>query len=227
VLYITVSQNDEGILGGKHDKLTAADIPNVIVLSAGGYGHVPVPLLKQPTPQCPHSNVAKRKHAFVFAGTVGHAPHHLREDMRDAVETFAAKTKAAVHVGPSRQWQALMCDARFSLCPRGFGRTSYRLAETVGSGRVPVFVYSDQLWVPYRDLFQRFGFGSNVSGLPALLDALGAMGPADIARRERLVEQISTTHFTYAGAMQQISRFMLGQGSDLMCEPLPKSTRDA
>ena len=46
---------------------------------------------------------------------------------------------------------------RFSLCPRGFGRTSFRLAETVGAGRVPVFVYSDQLWVPYRDLYSTFG----------------------------------------------------------------------
>merc|ERR1711879_575826 len=43
VPYITVSQNDHGLLARSSIKM--ADIPNVLVLSAGGYGHVPVPLL--------------------------------------------------------------------------------------------------------------------------------------------------------------------------------------
>lgn len=159
-----------------------------------------------------------------------------------------------------------MCGAKFSLCPRGFGRTSYRLAETVGAGRIPVFVYSDVLWVPYRDLYNRFGFSANVTGLATLLPKLGVLHsqilcPAsspnnkctlavvwhgsitysyclalnktggltdtEVEHREEFVRGLGKTHFSYAGAMEQISLFMLGRGSDLMCEILPKSTRDA
>ena len=46
VAYITVSQSDNGLSG--NGELPMHRIPNVLVLSAGGYGHVPVPLLKQP-----------------------------------------------------------------------------------------------------------------------------------------------------------------------------------
>lgn len=42
VAYITVSQNDQGWALNYYHHLT-----NVLVLSAGGYGHVPIPLLKQ------------------------------------------------------------------------------------------------------------------------------------------------------------------------------------
>jgi len=44
VLYITLSQNDVG-LEGVFD--LRREYPNILVLSAGGYGHVAVPLLKQ------------------------------------------------------------------------------------------------------------------------------------------------------------------------------------
>jgi hypothetical protein len=39
VAYVTVNQNDEGL---SVKELPMAQLPNVLVLSAGGYGHVPV-----------------------------------------------------------------------------------------------------------------------------------------------------------------------------------------
>jgi hypothetical protein len=78
-----------------------------------------------------------------------------------------------------------MCDTKFSLCPRGFGRTSYRLAETILAGRIPVFEYSDQLWVPYRDLFNRIGFAADAPGLPPLLIRLGECPLAGKVERDR------------------------------------------
>eukprot|EP00931_Biecheleriopsis_adriatica_P090926 TRINITY_DN6482_c0_g1_i4.p1 TRINITY_DN6482_c0_g1~~TRINITY_DN6482_c0_g1_i4.p1 ORF type:complete len:674 (-),score=149.64 TRINITY_DN6482_c0_g1_i4:88-2109(-) len=48
VAYITVVQHDTGMPSSR-DKLVGLmkQIPNVLVLSAGGYGHVPIPLFKQ------------------------------------------------------------------------------------------------------------------------------------------------------------------------------------
>ena len=37
----------------------------------------------------------------------------------------------------------------FNLAPRGFGRTSFRAAEIIQLGRIPVFLYDDIPWVPY------------------------------------------------------------------------------
>ena len=45
VPYVTVNQNDDGVFGRCTESLSE-EIPNLLVLSAGGVGHVPVPLLK-------------------------------------------------------------------------------------------------------------------------------------------------------------------------------------
>lgn len=37
-------------------------------------------------------------------------------------------------------------NTKFNLAPRGYGRTSFRLAEIVQSGRVPVYMYDDAKW---------------------------------------------------------------------------------
>ena len=47
VLYITVSQNADGFVGRCEEFQHLQDKFHITVLSAGGYGHVPIPLLKQ------------------------------------------------------------------------------------------------------------------------------------------------------------------------------------
>ena len=43
------------------------DVPNVLVLSAGGHGHVPLPLLKQTEPLVQPPPIAKRRY-FALLG---------------------------------------------------------------------------------------------------------------------------------------------------------------
>ena len=49
VAYITVVQHDTGLVSSREKIVKIMkEIPNALVLSAGGYGHVPIPLFKQP-----------------------------------------------------------------------------------------------------------------------------------------------------------------------------------
>ena len=121
-----------------------------------------------------------------------------------------------------------MCDSYFSLCPRGYGRTSYRLAESIQLGRVPVVLYSDVLWVPYPHLFEKYGYAASFSNVRSVLDQLTRAGSADIAQRESFLTSISESHFSFLGVIEQISLFLLHghSESDLRCQPLPASKRD-
>jgi hypothetical protein len=38
-------------------------------------------------------------------------------------------------------WKQVMRNSRFSLVPRGFGRTAYHLMETIQMGLIPVYIY--------------------------------------------------------------------------------------
>jgi hypothetical protein len=111
VPYVTVSQNDEGI----HGILPAIDFPNVLVLSAGGYGHVPVPLLKQPETINNGKDVANRTHFSSFVGTL----RNVRKRMHDALSSKGGEGFYKYYRGDN--WRSVMADSRLQMVPRGFG----------------------------------------------------------------------------------------------------------
>jgi len=228
VAYITVAQNDEGLLA--RASLKMKDIPNVLVLSGGGYGHVPVPLLKA-SENLVETSAADRTYIVSFMGTLGHAPHNLREDMAKTINSWARDLHITdkVKVASGEGWRGVMADSRFSMTPRGFGRTSYHLAETLQMGLVPIHVYTDIPWVPYADLWkQDIGRVTNIAGLRPLLQTLKDMSPDEVSRMEKRVRELRDSHFMPSGAMLQIFKFMTGSdgSGDLRCEKLPHNERD-
>ena len=206
-----MSQNDQGLFG----LFDHGEWPNVLVLSAGGYGHVALPLLKQEEPVWGSAGsrgftgegfaapLASRPYLASFTGTIKHGPGHLRERVAADLASGACAgggsgNAHACRVYSGGDWREVMADSRVSLNPRGFGRTSYHLAETVQLGLVPLHVYADEAWVPYPDtVFPALGFTTDVGGLPALLDHLGgAEAEAILAAKEAAARSFRDSHFT-------------------------------
>ena len=50
----------------------------------------------------------------------------------------------------TRRFVELMSRSVFALCPRGYGRTSYRMYEALQLGCIPVYIH-DEPWLPYAD----------------------------------------------------------------------------
>lgn len=218
VLYITVSQSAHGILAQEQNYTKEAAIQNILVLSAGGDGHVPLPLLKQRVKPCSESHPNSRSLFVSFGGTVGRAPNHLRERM-ESIANASSFADLPSSIGRNPDWHTDVCNSRFVLCPRGVGRTSYRLAETIQSGRIPIFVHNDDAWIPYTHIFNTFGFSTNVSQLQVLLTHVWQLPDQELTARERRIRQLSMTHFSYEGVLKHIQTFMLrGEAqSDLRC----------
>lgn len=224
VAYVTVSQNDEGIVG----KGELEGLENVLVLSAGGFGHVPIPLIKG---HLGRARTPSQFHYFAsFLGTVGHAPGALRERMAAAIRDFSRRHPdgGQGYCGKRADWQEVMAASKLSLCPRGYGRTSYHLAETVQLGLVPVYIYSDVPWVPYAGLFETIGFVVAIGDLKHFLEAQFAkLEDDDILRRQAVARNLTATHFTYEGAIDQIKKFILDPPSSaLRCTHPPPTIRD-
>ena len=151
--------------------------------------------------------------------------------MANVLEYQATRLKFETKIGRFPDWKQVMIDSYASLCPRGFGRTSYHLVETLQQGLVPVHVYSDVPWVPYADLYTEVGFSTNLQGMPQLLEQLKALSPETWARMENRAVELRESHFTTQGVMDQIQRFMQPGGdrtsrSDLRCQALPETIRD-
>ena len=103
----------------------------------------------------------------------------------------------------------MMGQSRFSLCPRGFGRSSYHVAETVQLGLIPIHVYSDRPWIPYAHLFDSVGFATNVFGLPRLVWRLAWLGDTELLARE-----LAASHFSLSGIATQVQAWLLDERSD-------------
>lgn len=119
-----------------------------------------------------------------------------------------------------------MAQSRFSLCPRGFGRSSYHVAETLQLGLVPIHVYSDRPWLPYERIFESCGFATSVFGLPLLLWRLASLSDAELLAREARALQLAASHFGLAGVGAQLQAWLLDEPSDLLCTHLPSTVRD-
>merc|ERR1719434_104755 len=79
-----------------------------------------------------------------------------------------------------------MADSRVSLVPRGFGRTAFHLAETIQKGLVPVYVYDDVPWVPYKDMFEQLGYVLNIDEVEPFLKNLSSVSIADLEAKEAM-----------------------------------------
>ncbi|CAJ1416168.1 unnamed protein product [Effrenium voratum] len=93
VPYITVVQHDTGIVSSREKIVNIMkQIPNVLVLSAGGYGHVPIPLFKQPEELLKKDffkDMKDRKMLTSYMGSDTNAPQDMRKKMIKKVNEIA------------------------------------------------------------------------------------------------------------------------------------------
>jgi hypothetical protein len=146
--YFTVCQHDQA----PREVLP----PETLVFSAGGLyqgsGHIPIPLvcsrLRDPIEVKPKD---------VLCSFVGSLTHPIRREICDAHRAdpdfrFEVSDQWTREVSPAQLelFVRLTERSRFTLSPRGFGPTSFRLYEAMQLGSVPVYV-SDHHHLPWTD----------------------------------------------------------------------------
>jgi hypothetical protein len=168
--FFTVCQYDDGTLVGDY-----CENRNVVVFGAGGIGDVPIPLLCAPHP------VEAKPDPLYFAAFVGsEKTHPIRSELKREFEGrsdcfYGSKVFDSQQL---RFFRDTMRDTLFALCPRGYGKTSFRLYEAIQIGCLPVVVY-DKPWLPFEDVFDWNNFAilchrSEISGLYNRLKAISA-----------------------------------------------------
>lgn len=232
VLYVTVSNHAFGIA---HQGFNVQDFPNLLVLSAGGNGHVPLPHLKRGIPYQPFEHDLAFKYDISFVGTP--RKNGGRKDFLDNIQkqinSIAAKDsdklQFTITQQPFKESLNIYNSSMISLAPRGVGRTSFRLYEVINVGRLPAYIYSDIPWVPYEGThadMRSFGWVfSNTEGPQEVVRVARALKSdrADIVRRLEALRRVRDSHYTYEGVKQQILLYLQGGEvkSDLRCHGYP------
>lgn len=174
---------------------------NVLVFSAGGSGDIPIPLLKgSPKFQCPPKEIL-----VSFMGRLGGASNagNLRQQMYDKLKEFA-------YFGQGANWRSVMEKSTFTLCPRGLGRASFRLYEAISVGSIPIYIWDDIEWLPYKDVldWSEIAISVNVQDIHKIPELVNAHSAEDIYKKQQRMAELYSEFFTLEAVCQNIIRML-------------------
>jgi len=228
ILYVTVSNHAFGIKDSFPD---FEHYPNILVLSAGGNGHIPVPHLKRNIPYQGYDPNFAFKYDISFVGTP-----RVNGGRKKFLDTIAAQKlgdkgqslSLEVTQKPFLESLTIYNNSMMNLAPRGVGRTSFRLYEIIHVGKLPAYIYSDIAWVPYEGTgadMRTFGwvFQNEEAEKVGQVAWNLKKDPADLAKRLQALHTLRDSHYSYEGVVSQISLYLKGGegASDLRCHGYP------
>jgi hypothetical protein len=135
--YFTIVQYDDGCM------VDFKDLDIKIFGMSGGRIDYPLPLLC-----CPHKFVFPNIKKDIFCSFVGSDTHPIRKEL---VKEFAGKKDCLVTFKKHslEEYCKILARSVFALYPRGYGSSSFRIAESLQYSATPVYI-SDCFVKPYN-----------------------------------------------------------------------------
>lgn len=174
--------------------------PDTLIFSNSGgrnemetLGKVAIPLLNNPLPV--FNTRENRVYDMSFIGDY-HA-HPCRFKMSDSCHSLGTSLLRNTSAITPGGYCHILEKTVFSLCPRGYGVSSYRLYESILAGCIPVYI-SDCFWLPYEDkiCWDDFLVKVSLENIPILPDIVYSYTQREITRMQEVIEHISRTYFT-------------------------------
>jgi hypothetical protein len=159
--YFTVIQHDDG------PQLT---LPKNTSVFGACTGTIPLPLIYEDTTNKLLS--AKRNESTqLFASFIGTLTHRVRGSLEQHLKD---KPDVKLITKPHTEWTnniqktaadlfiETTLDSKFCFAPRGYGRSSFRFFEAMLLDCVPVYVWDDIEWLPYKDVLDYTKFSVSI-----------------------------------------------------------------
>ncbi len=201
--YYTIIQYDGGVL---HD-VSHLDIK--VFSMSGGRTDYPLPLVSMAHNTNNIPNVRRRW----FGSFVGTLTHPIRQQVIAGLPVngrwLIDNRKHTIHA-----FCQVLSDSTFTLCPRGFGPTSFRIQEALQYGSIPVYI-SDEFVIPHNLPFEDYGVLIEAKQAHRVHEILTAIPPEEIARKQANVPDIYRKYFTYEGCREMINKEV--SRSSLLC----------
>jgi len=222
--YFTIVQNDDGIL----EKMPS----NVFVFSCSGKGHAAIPLLKGES-YSGGAQVRDIKCSFVGAIEGPNNRTGVRMKMYNSLKgkkgfKFVVNNKVQNNLSDEdgdRFWN-ITGRSEFVLCPRGYGSASFRLYEAMAAGAIPVYIWDEVEWLPYKDvlIWNDFSISINIRDIQDLPKIIDAHTPEMIRTKQQKIKDIYEQYFNLEGCCQQIVRMLKENSSHLFnrCSKPPR-----
>jgi hypothetical protein len=206
--YFTIVQADLGV---------ELVLPKDTLVFGACYGDVPLPLIYEDTRNKLLNTQwlnHPKKYLASFIGT--YTTHELRVNMYNMLN----KTEG-FYFGGRNLWSNRISDSladkfiqttlesKFSLAPRGYGRSSFRFFEAMLLDCVPVYFWDDIEWLPYKDVldYSKFSVSIQEADMSKTYDILRNI--SEEKYQSMLEEMRKVSHyFTLEGMSMYICAFL-------------------
>lgn len=115
------------------------------------------------------------------------------------------------------------------MAPRGFGRASFRLAEIIQTGRIPVNIYDDYPWLAYEGTnssLAQLGYSGKLHSLDKLVNQLLSASHEEIRLKLDRVQKARRL-YTTEGVLDELDLFFKdpfnSARSYIRCTSIPPS----
>lgn len=141
---------------------TIVELENTLIFSLGGAFNTKIPKSSKviPMPLIYNSDLKpdEEMEKKYLASYIGRPTHKLREKLEKKLKnnnSLYIKNLESMNSEFTKKdqhrFQKIMSESYFSLCPRGYGPTSFRLYESLEMGVVPVYI-SDKHFLPFSEI---------------------------------------------------------------------------
>ena len=189
--YFTVVQYDDGII----NNISHLDLYK---FASGGVGDYAIPL------NCSsYTKTETKKEIFAsFVGTIK-GRHKVREKMQEYTKNL--KNYFISETVSFESFKDIMEMSIFSLCPRGYGKTSFRINESLNLGSIPVYIYDDP-WIPFNDEidFSKYGVLIHESDLHNIDNILMSYSQTQIKDLREYGNYIYNNYYIYDSCYNRI-----------------------
>lgn len=183
--YFTVTQYDDGPLA----ELRRLDM--TVFGSGGGRIDFPIPLICKP-----HGR--KEKNRDIFSSFIGSITHPIRRQMCASTASYIKTDHVDIET-----YCEIMARSVFTLAPRGYGLSSFRICEALEQGSVPIYV-SDKFIEPFNIDFDTYGVKIRPEQMSDLDKILRSITPEDLENKRKQGRFVYEEYFTYEGCKRGI-----------------------
>lgn len=188
--YFVICQYDDGCLIDWKGK-------DVLEFNMSKQNGVMLPLICQPHPYL--FNTSKK----IFASFVGSRTHPLRNEI-EYLKNIDGYT-ISFEYGFIQDYCRVLNESMFSLCPRGYGLNSFRIAESIQYGAIPVFITTgEEFIIPFGIDFEEFGVLISEEDIPIIDEILKAITPEEVIKKQNKLPEIYKKYYSYEGCLSQI-----------------------
>jgi len=198
--YFSVSQHDDAI---------REHLPfNIQKFCAGGNaGGTPIPLVCSKIP----NNLISEGERDIFCSFVGSITHPIRKKLheelsqRDGYQFVSKNWTNSVSSDDFEKFVDVTSRSKFTLCPRGYGKSSFRLYESMQLGSVPVYVYDDD-WRCFKDelVWDEFSVSIHSDNIEKLDSILRSISDEEILEMSQKAKKCYDDHFSLESLSNKI-----------------------